>query len=70
MKVHLRGKPNFDNLVKWEREALIHPLLDVIKDFYKCETNRQAFEKWKLDKKATGEDNEIIKASSKGKTPL
>lgn len=50
MQIHVRGKPCFDDLAKWQREALVHPLLDVIKDFYSKEENRQAYEKWKLQK--------------------
>jgi hypothetical protein len=46
-ETYTRGSPSFDNLAKWEREALINPLLDVIKDFYKDPKNRQAFLEWK-----------------------
>jgi len=45
------GNPSFDNLVKWEREVLINPLLDTIKEFYKDPKNRQAFLEWQLRQK-------------------
>jgi len=48
VQIHVRGTPSFDNLLKWEKEALINPLLEVIKEFYTKEENRQAYEKWKL----------------------
>ena len=58
MQVYMRGTPSFDNLVKWEREALVHPLLDVIKEFYSKEENRQAYEIWKSKK---NEISEVLK---------
>jgi|GEM_PF-3004518 len=48
MRVYVCGKPSFDNLAKWEKDALINPLLEVIKDFYTKEENRQVYERWKL----------------------
>jgi len=50
MQIYVRGAPSFDNLLKWEKEALINPLLDVIKEFYSKEENRQAYEIWKSKK--------------------
>ena len=50
--IHTKGKPSFDNLEKWEREALINPLLDVIKDFYQDPKNRQAYQEWQLKRQA------------------
>ena len=50
MQIHVRGTPSFDRLAKWEKEALINPLLEVIKEFYSKEENRQAYEKWKIEK--------------------
>jgi len=46
MEVFIHGKPSFDNLQKWEKEALINPLLEVIKYFYKNPENQAKFEKW------------------------
>ena len=57
MQIYMRGTPSFDNLAKWEKEALIHPLLEVIEDYYSKEENRQAYEKWKLKKYEN--DNEL-----------
>lgn len=53
MQIFTRGKPSFDNLAKWEKEALINPLLDVIKEFYANDENCKAFEEWQ--KKKTNE---------------
>ena len=44
------GNPSFDNLVKWEREALINPLFEAIKEFYKDPSNRQKYIEWKRKK--------------------
>lgn len=46
MNIYVRGSPSYNSLVKWEKEALINPLLETIKDFYKNAENRSAFEKW------------------------
>ena len=51
MQVLIRGKPRFDDLETWEKSLLLDPLVEVIKDFYKQEKNRQAFEKWIADGK-------------------
>lgn len=51
MQVHIRGKPDFENLEVWETSLLLDPLVEVIKDFYKQEKNRQAYEKWLADGK-------------------
>ena len=51
MQVHIRGKPNYDNLEIWEKSLLLDPLVEVIKDFYKNPTNRTAYEKWIADGK-------------------
>jgi hypothetical protein len=51
VQIHVHGVPSFDHLAKWQKEALVNPLLEVIKDFYAKEENRQAYEKWKLKRK-------------------
>ena len=50
MKVHVCGTPSFSNLQKWEKEALMNPLLEVIKEFYTKEENRKAYLNWKSNK--------------------
>lgn len=59
MQIHVRGKPNFFDLAKWQKEALINPLLEVIKDFYSKEENRQAYEKWKIKKLEIKEEHQL-----------
>ena len=51
--IYSSGEPSFSNLEKWEKESLIHPLLEVIKIFYENPINRQKYEKW-LTAKTTG----------------
>jgi len=46
MQSYVLREPSFDKLAKWEKEALIHPLLEAIKDFYHDENNRKAYEEW------------------------
>ncbi|MCL2228485.1 MAG: hypothetical protein FWC00_01505 [Firmicutes bacterium] len=50
LPVLVRGDPSFDNLAKWEKETLINPLLDVIKEFYQDPKNRQAYQDWRQTK--------------------
>jgi len=52
MQRYIRGSPSFEGLAKWQKEALIHPVLDAVKDFYKLESNRMAFEEWLMVKQA------------------
>ena len=59
MQVFNRGKPCFDDLEAWQKSLLLDPLVEVIKDFYKHPTNRQAYEKWLADGKPM--PNEISK---------
>ena len=40
------GQPNFDELTKTEKRLLLLPLVDVIRDFYKDESNRAKYQKW------------------------
>ena len=49
--VYWRGAPSFNDLAKWEKQLLINPLLEVIKDFYKCEKNRKQYEEWQRKRK-------------------
>ena len=51
MQVLIRGKPSFDDLEGWQKSLLLDPLVEVIKDFYKQEKNRQEYEKWLADGK-------------------
>lgn len=51
MQVISIGKPCFDDLEAWQKSLLLDPLVEVIKDFYKQEKNRLAFEKWVADGK-------------------
>ena len=52
MESYIHGNPSFDNLTKWQKEALIHPVLDAVKDFYRCESNRRTFDEWLMVKQA------------------
>ena len=46
MQLHTIGKPCFENLEAWEKSPLLDPLVEVIKDFYTHEKNRQAYQEW------------------------
>lgn len=46
MQVLTYGTPYFDDLETWQKSLLLDPLVEVIKDFYKSETNRQAYQNW------------------------
>lgn len=66
MEVFSRGKPSFDNLLKWEKEALFNPLLETIKDFYKNPDNQAKFEAWlaKRNQLKGGEENGQIRTKN------
>ena len=51
MQVFNHGEPCFDELETWEKSLLLDPLVEVIKDFYANEKNRQAYEQWLADGK-------------------
>ena len=52
MQVFIRGKvPTYDDFDDWQMSLLLDPLVEVIKEFYKNPTNRQAYEKWLADGK-------------------
>ena len=51
MQIINHGKPSFDELEAWQKSLLLDPLVEVIKDFYKQEKNRQAYEQWLADGK-------------------
>ena len=48
-QVYTCGFPDYQSLTKAEKRALLLPLVDVIRDFYKDPANRAAFEKWKSE---------------------
>jgi len=47
MEVFTNGNPSYKDLEKHEKQILLLPLVDTIKDFYRDPHNRMAFEKWK-----------------------
>ena len=51
MQVHNRGSPDFNELEPYQKSLLLDPLVEVIKDFYKQDKNRQAYQKWLADGK-------------------
>lgn|GEM_PF-3573344 len=52
--VYSIGSPDYDNLIKAEKRALLLPLVDVIREFYKNPENRAKFEKWKSERQENG----------------
>jgi len=46
MEVFTHGLPSYKNLEKYEKQALLSPLVDVIKDFYKDPANQKAYQEW------------------------
>ena len=58
MQVVTRGEPCFDHLEAWEKSLLLDPLVEVIKDFYKQEKNRQEYERWLADGKPMPNQNQ------------
>ena len=52
MKIYTHGFPDYGGLSKAEKRALLLPLVEVIREFYKCPKNYQEFEDWKSQKYA------------------
>ena len=44
------GYPNYTELTKAEKRALLLPLVEVIGEFYKDPENRKKFELWKAER--------------------
>ena len=53
MECFVRGSPSYDDLSTVQKKMLISPLCMAIKEFYKNENNKKAFEEWQKRKTPT-----------------
>ena len=51
MDIFVKGVPNYNELAKYEKQMLLSPLVDVIKDFYRNPENRARYEMWLQERK-------------------
>ena len=48
-KIYTYAIPDYKGLTKVEKRTLLLPLVEVIREFYKCPENIAKFEKWKIE---------------------
>ena len=48
-QVYTCGFPDYQNLTKAEKRILLLPLVESIREFYKCPENRRKCEEWKAE---------------------
>lgn len=51
MECVIYGEPAYENLNKWEKQALISPLVEVVKAFFSDPENRRKCDEWKAGQK-------------------
>ena len=51
MDIFIKGVPNYKELAKYEKQMLLSPLVEVIKDFYRNPENRARYEQWLQERK-------------------
>ena len=54
LQVYTCGFPDYEGLSKAEKRALLIPLVEVIREFYKDPENRRKFEQWKAENYPNG----------------
>jgi len=50
------GYPNFTDLAKTEKRALLLPLVELVRGYYDNPDNRRKFELWKAERKLLNAD--------------